>query len=166
MNPLELAKVFFSGISAVAAAVQAWYRFKDRQKAADAFDTTYRQTLDSREANEAATELVAIIPEAVIEDLEHRADKCWTGYRDVLGGEYLPFEIDKATDDVQACVCRELGRMNKLSGTIPAKWEGQWNRFNCEGRDRNRNRVEPLSFPPHHLGQHDSTRTSARKQAQ
>lgn len=129
--PFELANTLFAGINAVAAAVQVWVTYRDHYKAAEAFDVTFKRTLDSPEARAAAKELVAIIPEEVINDLEVRADKCWTGYRKVLGGNYLPDEVDEATDSVQACVCRELKRIHKLNGTIPPRWQGQWDRFEC-----------------------------------
>jgi len=127
----DLANALFAGISAVAAAVEAWISYRDRNKAAQAFDVTYRQTLSSPEAAAAAKELVSIIPEEVIKDLEARADTCWTGYRNVLGGPYLPDEVDKATVSVQACVCRELGRIHELNGSIPPRWQGQWDRYKC-----------------------------------
>ena len=131
---LDLANTLFAGINAVAAAVQAWVVYRDRHKAADAFDTTFKQTLQSPEARAAAEELLTIIPEGVIKELEGRADSCWTGYRNVLGGDYLPDEVDKATESVQACVCRELKRIQKLNGAIPPRWRGQWDRYRCQKR--------------------------------
>lgn len=130
----ELAKALFAGISAASAAVQAWYRHRDARRAAATFDETYDSALASPEAAAAAEELIAVIPEQVIKDLEARADNCWTGYRRVLGGDYLPNEIDHATDAVQGCVCRELWRINKLNGSIPTRWKGQWERYDCATR--------------------------------
>jgi hypothetical protein len=130
----EIAKTLFAGISAAAAAVQAWYRYRDAKLAAATFDTTYQQTLVSPETAAAADELAAIIPQEVIKDLEGRADQCWTGYRNVLGGDYLPDEVDKATESVQGCVCRELGRLYKLNASIPPRWQGQWKQYRCAER--------------------------------
>ena len=101
----EIARVLFAGMSAVATAAQAWRKHREAKLAAAAFDTTYHKTLASPEATAAAEELAAIIPADVIKDLEARAEQCWTGYRDVLGGDYLPNEVDKATGSVQ---CRAL----------------------------------------------------------
>lgn len=56
---------------------------------------------------------------------------CWTGYRQVLGGNYLPTEVDAATDAVQRCVCRELNRIKQLNGNITERWKGQWEQFQC-----------------------------------
>ena len=130
----ELANVLFSGISAVASAIQVWEFTQDKVKAGLAFDDTYKKTLASPESHEAAKQLVAIIPPDVIKDLEGRADTCWTGYRKVLGGDYLPDEVEKATDSVKGCVCRELRRIDDLNGSIPDRWKGQWNRFKCVER--------------------------------
>jgi hypothetical protein len=131
---LDIAMALFAGISAVAEAIQAWQSTRDRRKAARVFDETYDKTLHAPESKKAAEQLVAIIPPEVIKDLEGRADACWTGYRKVLGGEFLPDEVDKATDSVQACVCRELWRIHKLNGCIPDRWNGQWQRYKCVER--------------------------------
>ena len=132
---MEWAILFFSGIRAAAAAFQVWQRIRDKDAAAKAFDETFRNTQKSREAHEAAQQLITIAPEGVIRDLEGRADECWTGYRRVLGGPYLPDEVDKATDAVQACVCRELTRIYKINGGhIPDRWKGQWDTYACSTR--------------------------------
>lgn len=135
-STFELAKTLFAGISAAAAAAQAWYKHRDSKRAAATFDKTYEQVISSNEAASAATELVAIIPEDVIRDLEGRADNCWTGYRKVLGGDYLPDEVEHATDAVQGCVCRELRRIDKLNGSIPPRWKGQWQQYKCVTREQ------------------------------
>jgi hypothetical protein len=127
----EVARTFFAGISAAAAAIQVWQRRRDAKAATETFDTTYERTRTSREAADAASELLSIIPEEVIRDLEGRADQCWRSYRNVLGGDYLPDEIDHATDSVQACVCRELRRIVKLNGSVPHRWGDQWRHYNC-----------------------------------
>lgn len=133
---LELALALFAGISAVADAIHIWQSTRDKPRAARAFDETYEKTLHAPESQKAAEQLVAIIPTDVIKELEERADSCWTSYRKVLGGEYLPDEVDNATASVQACVCRELQRINKLNGRIPNRWNGQWEQFKCAERSR------------------------------
>lgn len=132
----DLALALFAGISAAAEAIQAWLALRDKRKAASVFDETYEKTLQATDSKKAAEQLVAIIPTEVIQDLEERARSCWTGYRKVLGGEYLPDEVDKATDSVRACVCRELGRIHKLNGSIPDRWMPQWNQYKCVERIR------------------------------
>jgi len=130
----ELAKTLFAGISAAGTAVQTWLRLRDPARAAAEFDTTFDRSFASSETAAAASELVAIIPPEVIKELEARADKCWTGYRKVLGGDFLPDEVDHATASVQGCVCRELRRIKDLNGTIPSRWEGQWQKYDCATR--------------------------------
>ena len=155
----ELANTLFAGISAVAAAVQAWVTYRDRHKAAEAFDSTFKRTAKSPEASAAAEELAAIIPEDVIKGLEARADSCWTGYRKVLGGDYLPDEVDKATKSVQACVCRELKRINTLNGTIPPRWQGQWDRFKCGTHGGPPKILELVKQAPLKIGTHIKEKT-------
>jgi hypothetical protein len=130
----EIASAFFAGISALADAVQLWTTFRDKRRAADTFDETFKRVLSSPQSRDAALELVAIVPEEVLADLEDRARRCWTRYQDVLRGPYLPAEVDEATESVQACVCRELKRIYQLNGDIPPRWRGQWTRYKCEQR--------------------------------
>ena len=131
---VESAKTLFSGISAAAAAIGVWQRYRDTERAAKTFDEEFAIAKASPEARRAAEQLVEIIPHKVVEDLEKRADKCWTGYRRVLGGGFLPDEVDDATDAVKQCVCRELGRIYDLNGDIPDRWRSQWDRYKCADR--------------------------------
>jgi hypothetical protein len=143
-SALEIAKALFAGISAAAAAIQVWYKSREKAGAAREFDQVYKKTLESPQAAVAATELVAIIPEEIIRQLETRARACWTGFRKVLDPrEFLPDEVDNATEAVQACVCRELGRILKLNGEIPKEWLPQWQRYDCKGR----NKARPVAAP-------------------
>ncbi|MFL5788550.1 MAG: hypothetical protein ACJ748_10900 [Flavisolibacter sp.] len=131
---IEIAKTLFSGISAVSASINIWKLTRNKTQASASFDKTFETTKQSREAVLAAEQLVAIIPVEVIEDLEKRADTCWKDYRDVLGGPYLPNEVDRATESVQACVCRQLNYIYVLNRTIPDRWKEQWKAYNCEER--------------------------------
>jgi hypothetical protein len=134
ISAFELARTLFAGISAAAAAIGVWQKSRDKKEAAAAFDKAYVEERESSRSKDAAQELLSIIPPDVVVGLESRADLCWTGYRTVLGGQYLPDEVDRATDAVQACVCRELRRLYKLSGQIPSRWKGQWERYKCADR--------------------------------
>jgi hypothetical protein len=131
ISALEIAKTLFAGISAAAAAIGVWQKSRDSKRAAKSFDQTFTTVRESPSAHSAAQELVQIIPHEVISALEARADSCWTGYPAVLGGDYLPNEVDQATTAVQACVCRELRRIYELNGQIPYRWKDQWDRYKC-----------------------------------
>ena len=129
---MEFATLLFAGISAAMAAVQVWRETRDGRAAAEEFDRTFERARDAPETREAAEQLVRIAPLEVIEHLERRADRCWTGYRDVLGGDFLPDEVDRATVSVQSCVCRELSRIHDINGgEIPERWRDQWDAYAC-----------------------------------
>ena len=146
LSALEIAKILFAGISAAAAAIGVWRRRRDKKDAAATFDETFAAERDSLRARRAAEELVELIPRDVIDLLESRADLCWTGYRAVLEGNYLPDEIDRATDAVRGCVCHELRRIRTLTGKIPNRWRDQWERFKCHS-DRRMPRVSAPRKP-------------------
>lgn len=128
---LEIAATLFAGIQAVAAAIDVWQSSRSKRRAADAFDERFQESAQSNQAQQAAEELVHIIPEDVVRDLEKRAETCWTRFRKVLGGDFLPDEVDEATDSVRLCVCRELSRIKKLTGEIPDRWREQWDLYEC-----------------------------------
>ena len=129
---MEVAVLLFAGISAVMASIQVWQRTRDSSAAAQEFDREFNRAQYAPETLAAAEELLSIAPTEVIEDLENRADECWVGYRKVLGGDYLPEEIDKASDSVKHCVCRELWRIHKINGgRIPFRWKKQWDAYAC-----------------------------------
>ena len=75
-----------------------------------------------------------VAPPEIVGVLEGRAEKCWTSYRAVLTGEFLPEEIDNATSAVQACVCRELNRIVKINGSVPDRWRPQYDKYECVKR--------------------------------
>jgi len=133
-SPLELAKLLFSGVSAVSAAINIWKSTRNRQAAAQTFDATFAEVQRSPAATAAAQQLMQVAPPEIVGVLEGRAEKCWTGYRDVLIGEFLPEEIDNATAAVQACVCRELNRIVKINGFIPDRWRPQYDQYGCSKR--------------------------------
>jgi hypothetical protein len=131
---LVLARSLFSGVCAVAAGVAAWRATRSPAEAAVLFDKTMEHLKTSQDANLAAVQLSQLVPFEVIHSLELRAAKCWTGYRQVLDGNYLPQAIDEATESVQACVCQELGRIYALSGHMPDRWAAQWDLYKCKAR--------------------------------
>jgi len=122
---------FIAGISAAFEAIQTWLQFQDGRRADEVFERQFRSTLSSADTEQRAAALSSVVPEAVLNDLMERARQCWARYRHVLvANEFLPAEIDEATTAVRKCVCRELGRIVELNGSIPdAQLDAQWNCF-------------------------------------
>jgi hypothetical protein len=139
---MEFASLFFAGISAAMAAIQVWQASRNKDAAVQKFDQTFQDTLKDPETQAAAQQLLNVAPADVVRDLVGRAEKCWTSYRKVLGGPFLPDEIDNATDSVRACVCRELGRIHKINGgKIPHRWRNQWDAYDCVGIGKNQKSI-------------------------
>lgn len=128
---LEIARVFFTGISALATSIGVWQKSRDGKKAAKVFDESYTKIRNSSESRLAAQELIGLMPKDILESLERRAEHCWSGYKGVLEGGFLPNEVDEATESVKACICRELRRIKKLNGYLPVKWNEHWNYYEC-----------------------------------
>ena len=46
--------------------------------------------------------------------------------------DYLPGEIDDATEALKKCVCRELHRLQEVNGNIPhGILRNYWNQYRC-----------------------------------
>jgi hypothetical protein len=133
LSMMEIAKLLFSGISAASAAIGVWQRERDRKAAAKAFDEALEEQRVSNESTLAGQELAALLPPDILRQLEGRAEACWNKYRKVLGDdkEFLPDEIDNATEAVKACICRELKRIRSLNGNIPDRWKKHWKQYAC-----------------------------------
>lgn len=81
-----------------------------------------------------ASRLSFLIPEDIIRNILERLEKCWERYSNILKDDknYLPEEIDNATDAVIACICRELQRFYKLNKSIPAGiLREYWEKYAC-----------------------------------
>lgn len=120
-------------ISAGMQAIDLWLNLKDRRKAQlamkqiSAIQNTSENIIESQN-------LTQLIPTELLQTFSYRVDRCFTNYKDVLDDEqYLPKEIDDATEAVKKCVCRELRRLKKLNGFIPnGLLMKYWDSYRCE----------------------------------
>ena len=117
---------FIAGISGVLQAVQVWYASKSHAQARNAFDRAFSSAQKSLEVEEEARAVSQVVPQEIFDDLSERAQRCWTRYREVLNGEYLPAEVDEATEALKKCICRELGRLISLGEPLPRGKLAQW----------------------------------------
>lgn len=121
--------IVISGVSAVLKAIDTWVKYRDSKRAADAFKNEI-SAKKSLQVEQEAHVLLEIIPFEILERMTERTERCWTRYKDVLDGEYLPSEVDEATEAVKACICRELNRIVKLGQQIPpGKLTEWWNTY-------------------------------------
>lgn len=111
--------LFVSGVSAVLQAVQTWIQFRDSKRAAKEFELKYNSSLSDPTIINQANRLITIVPVDVLNQMLSRARKCWEKYNEVLKGQFLPAEVDDATEAVKHCICRELRRIEELNGFIP-----------------------------------------------
>lgn len=115
MEPITL----ISGISALLQATQTWVQYRDSRRASVAFKEEIEKAPHRPEIiNEAAT-ISSMVPQPILDRLVERAEECWEKYGHVLDGGYLPEEVDEHTENVKACVCRELRRIKSLNNAIP-----------------------------------------------
>lgn len=119
-------------VSAGMQAVELWLNLKDRIKAKIAIEQA--ETMQAEPAIQEAAQRLLIIPKELLDTFNGRVDRCFTNYKDVLNDEqYLPKEIDDATEALKRCVCRELKRLHSVNGSIP---EGPlrtwWEQYQCE----------------------------------
>ena len=114
------AEIVITGIAAALQAVQTWLAFRDRSRAARVFDETFAQRRNAPDTREQAEILITLVPPDVLSTMERRTRSCWERFHDVLKDEkeFLPEEVDNATDALKRCICRELSRIRKLNGDV------------------------------------------------
>lgn len=82
-----------------------------------------------------------IIPEPVLDLMTERVQKCWDYYQSVLSGDYLPPQVDRATNQLKFCLCQELRRIRELNALkLPTPVLDKWWEAYCG--------VENQSAPP------------------
>lgn len=132
LDPAVIIAIF----SAALQSVQTWFQVKDSKKALQAFDKRYNASNTDPQVRREADALIQTIPSDILELMAGRVIACWDGYREVLKGDYLPSEVDKATESVQSCLCRELSRIYKLTGSIPEGELRKWWDMYCNKANR------------------------------
>lgn len=127
------AEIIIASISAAMQAVDFWLTHKDRLKARDALNQVKNLT-QSQSVQREARDLVLVIPQDIMNTFERRVNVCFEKYKDVLTDEgYLPGEIDKATQALLACICRELRRLHAINGRIPGgTLSVYWDLYKCQ----------------------------------
>jgi hypothetical protein len=115
-----------TGFSAVLQATQTWLQYRDSKRAAEAFRSRITNAPKETRILQQAATLAQLVPQPILDTLGGRARKCWERYLDVLKGDFLPGEVDEATQNVKKCLCRELKRIHDLNGSIPAGDLSEW----------------------------------------
>jgi len=128
-----IAELITATISAGMQAIDLWLTLRDRNKAKTALlQIPFIQYTPENVAE--AQNLINLIPQELLEALCARIQKCFDNYGMVLNDEqYLPQQIDSATEAVKKCVCRELNRIYSLNGSIPdGILRRYWSQYKCE----------------------------------
>lgn len=134
MSPIPDPTVLISGVSALLKAIDTWVNYRDSRRAAESFRMEHQAAEKSLQIEQEARTLSNIVPAEVLDTITGRAERCWTRYKEVLDGGFLPGEIDEATEAVKACICRELNRIMQLGQPIPpGKLSDWWNTY-CQSK--------------------------------
>ena len=112
-------------------AISFWQEQKDRVSAKEAMSKI--DLLVKRENVIAEGQiLLSFVPESLISTMTDRVHTCYKRYEMVLDDDqYLPAEIDSATDALIKCVCRELNRIVKINGGLPNTLNEHWEKYHC-----------------------------------
>ena len=129
---MDTAVMVIAAFSAAMQVVQAWRGFRDRTKAFEKAGRAYERTRKAALATTQGNRLQRIVPDDILDAMEKRVTNCWSSYKDVLDpAQNQSFrEIDNATEALKTCLCRELGLISSLNGSIPyGKLRDWWTRF-------------------------------------
>jgi hypothetical protein len=125
IDPSTLVALF----SAALQSIQTWYQVRDSSRAREAFDRCLANARTDPQIQQQNQIVEALIPADILDSLVDRVRQCWTDYQETLDGGTIP-EIDRATEGIKGCLCRELARIKNLNGDIPdgelRKW---WNAY-------------------------------------
>jgi len=119
-------------------AIKAWFDIGDKIEARKIArrkleEANMEKAGSQPEILEEAQRLASLIPEDILRSFQERTEKCWARYKHVLASpEFLPEEVDEATQAVIACVCRELNRLFEVNKKIPeGTLKDYWDNYSC-----------------------------------
>lgn len=77
--------------------------------------------------------LEGLVPPPVLNTLKVRVDICWTDFNEVAANQNLtPGQMDRFTEGLRECICRELKIIIRLNGKLPTKtMQDWWNGYEC-----------------------------------
>lgn len=77
--------------------------------------------------------LEGLVPHAVLNTLKGRVEICWTDFNEVAGNQNLtPRQMDRYTEGLRECICRELKIIKRLNGNLPTKtMQDWWDGYEC-----------------------------------
>jgi|GEM_PF-6661175 len=91
---------------------------------------------NNKELQEEVTDLLDIIPADTITLFSNRLRTCWSDYNEALASEeaFSQQEIDRATNALMRCICRELNRVYRLNGNVlpNEQWKQWWDTYSCQ----------------------------------
>ncbi|HWZ16008.1 MAG TPA: hypothetical protein VNW95_12290 [Mucilaginibacter sp.] len=125
-------------VSASMQAIDLWLNFRDKEKVNAVMNQVdYLQS--SPQIQEEGDNLLLLIPVDVFDILSNRVQACFDKYKAMFDNnyEYLPAELDEATEALKRCICRELSRIYSLNGRIPdGTLSHYWNQYSCSNTTR------------------------------
>lgn len=77
--------------------------------------------------------LEGLVPNQVLNTLKRRVEICWIDFNEVAENQNLtPRQMDRYTEGLRECICRELKIIRRLNGKLPAKtMQDWWNEYEC-----------------------------------
>lgn len=135
MNHMDYALgQFVTGIISVG--LQAFQIWKDTRNPQSVRETLNQleSITNSQEIVREGKELESLIPFPVLNTLKNRVEICWTDYNHAVSDmNILPRQLDRYTEGLRQCICRELSVIIRLNGKLPnetmKKW---WKEYGCE----------------------------------
>lgn len=71
--------------------------------------------------------LQQLVPTPVLNTLKGRVDICWTDFQDAVGNHNItPNQLDRYTEGLRECICRELRVIKRLNGNLPTQSMNDW----------------------------------------
>jgi hypothetical protein len=87
----------------------------------------FNQIVNSTNIVEEGVLLESLVPRPVLNTLKSRVEVCWNDFNDSVSNlNITPNQLDRYSDGLKECLCRELSVIKKLNGNLPTSQMQQW----------------------------------------
>lgn len=125
---------FITGVITVGfQALQLWRDTRDVEAVKSKINQFDKITSSQKVISE-GQRLQQVVPIPVLNTLKERVDQCWTDFQDAAGNHnILPRQLERYTEGLRECICRELRVIKRLNGKLPTEsMNSWWNEYQCE----------------------------------
>lgn len=124
---------FITGVLSVGLqTLQIWRENRNIREVQDQLQQ-FNQITNSISIIEEGNRLEGLIPASILMTLKSRVEVCWSDFNDSVSNlNITPNQLDRYSEGLKECLCRELRVIKNLHGKLPTRqMEEWWNAYKC-----------------------------------